>query len=172
EKTLARLAEAGLLGLEVGHRENTESGKRMLRRLAERYELVMTGSSDYHGFGKPNRLAEFTTEEAVLERIIAEGTGSAPFLPLRLRRWAACCPRPCWDGGCGDADDAARRHRACPRPRAWRHSRHRCGHAGGGDRPRRHAPARAGRSHREPSQTHQRSPYAVHAPARDPRSED
>ncbi|MBF0671586.1 MAG: PHP domain-containing protein [Salinibacterium sp.] len=81
EKTLARLVEAGLLGLEVGHRENTESGKRMLRRLAERYELVMTGSSDYHGFGKPNRLAEFTTEEAVLERIIAEGTGSAPFLP-------------------------------------------------------------------------------------------
>ena len=39
----------------------------------------MTGSSDYHGEGKPNRLAENTTTPEVLERLIAAGTGSEPF---------------------------------------------------------------------------------------------
>lgn len=81
ESTLARLVEAGLFGLEVGHRENTEPGKALLRRFAEQYDLAVTGSSDYHGLGKPNHLAENTTDEAVLERIIAEGTGARPFVP-------------------------------------------------------------------------------------------
>jgi predicted metal-dependent phosphoesterase TrpH len=81
DATIARFVAAGLFGLEVGHRENTERGKERLRRWAELHGLVMTGSSDYHGDGKPNRLAENTTDEAVLEQIIAAGTGSAPFMP-------------------------------------------------------------------------------------------
>ncbi|MCW4386513.1 PHP domain-containing protein [Salinibacterium sp. SYSU T00001] len=81
DATLKRLVDAGLFGLEVGHRENTEKGKRMLRSFAERHDLVMTGSSDYHGLGKPNRLGENTTDEAALERIVAEGRGSDPFAP-------------------------------------------------------------------------------------------
>ena len=79
ERSLAELVDAGLFGLELHHRENTESGKQKLARFAEKFGLAVTGSSDYHGDGKPNRLAENTTEPEVLERIIAEGTGAAPF---------------------------------------------------------------------------------------------
>jgi hypothetical protein len=42
---------------------------------------VVTGSSDYHGAGKPNRLAENSTAPDVLDAIIEAGTGSAPILP-------------------------------------------------------------------------------------------
>lgn len=79
--TFARMADAGLFGLEIDHRENTAEGKARLRELASEFGLVLTGSSDYHGEGKPNRLAENTTSPEVLDRIIAEGTGAAPFLP-------------------------------------------------------------------------------------------
>ena len=77
---LALLVEAGLFGLEVDHRENTRSGKVRLRELAAEFDLVLTGSSDYHGEGKPNRLAENTTHPAVLEQIVARGTGSRPYV--------------------------------------------------------------------------------------------
>ncbi|MCU1546770.1 MAG: phosphatase [Homoserinimonas sp.] len=79
EDKLAELVEAGLFGLEIEHRENTSSGKARLYELATKFGLIVTGSSDYHGQGKPNRLAENTTSGDVLESIIAEGTGSAPF---------------------------------------------------------------------------------------------
>ncbi len=79
EDRLKALVDAGLFGLEIHHRENTDSGKERLYELAESYGLVVTGSSDYHGEGKPNRLAENTTEPEVLERIVAEATGSIPF---------------------------------------------------------------------------------------------
>ncbi|MCX7521940.1 PHP domain-containing protein [Microbacterium sp. STN6] len=78
EATLARLVDAGLFGLEIEHRLNTPAGKERLRELAARFGLAVTGSSDYHGQGKPNLLGENTTVPAVLERIIAEATGSAP----------------------------------------------------------------------------------------------
>jgi predicted metal-dependent phosphoesterase TrpH len=79
EERLRLLVDAGLFGLEIHHRENTDSGTQRLCELAEKFGLVVTGSSDYHGDGKPNRLAENTTEPEVLERIIAEATGSVPF---------------------------------------------------------------------------------------------
>lgn len=79
DQVIRRLADEGLFGLEVGHRDNTEEGKARLRVLARRFGLEVTGSSDYHGLGKPNRLAENTTRPEVLERLIARGTGSAPF---------------------------------------------------------------------------------------------
>ncbi|ROQ03148.1 hypothetical protein EDF54_3387 [Rathayibacter sp. PhB93] len=69
ESMLPELVDAGLFGLEVEHRENTASGKRRLRELAARYSLVTTGSSDYHGTGKPNRLGENTTERATVDAI-------------------------------------------------------------------------------------------------------
>lgn len=75
------LADAGLFGLEIDHRENTEEGKVVVRRIAAELGLVATGSSDYHGTGKPNRLGENTTDLDVVERIVAEATGSAPVLP-------------------------------------------------------------------------------------------
>lgn len=78
EEMLEQLVDAGLVGLEVDHRENTEEGRATLRDWARRYDLVMTGSSDYHGDGKPNRLAENTTDPEALEAIIARSSGVAP----------------------------------------------------------------------------------------------
>ena len=80
EDSLAALVDAGLFGLEVHHRDNTPDGKDRLFELAAKFGLEVTGSSDYHGEGKPNRLAENTTSPEVLERLIARGTGSQPFV--------------------------------------------------------------------------------------------
>jgi predicted metal-dependent phosphoesterase TrpH len=79
EDYLAKLAAEGLFGLELDHRENTEDGKARLREVAAKFSLALTGSSDYHGAGKPNLLGENTTPPEVLDAIIAEATGSAPF---------------------------------------------------------------------------------------------
>ncbi|MDK1327110.1 PHP domain-containing protein [Arthrobacter sp. zg-Y1143] len=77
EGTFHEMIDAGLLGVEVNHRDNPEAGRDWLRRLAKDHNLLVTGSSDYHGTGKPNRLAENTTDPAVLAQIAGLGTGSA-----------------------------------------------------------------------------------------------
>lgn len=77
------LIDAGLGGLELDHRENTADGVAVLRKLAKKRDLIVTGSSDYHGAGKPNRLGENTTSEAMLKRILEAGTGSHPLYPAR-----------------------------------------------------------------------------------------
>ena len=66
---VAELVEAGLAGIEVDHRDHDEADRRRLRELAAGLGLLVTGSSDYHGTGKHNRLAEHTTEPKVLEAI-------------------------------------------------------------------------------------------------------
>jgi predicted metal-dependent phosphoesterase TrpH len=75
---IADLVDAGLAGLEIDHRDNSPQGKRWLHKLADRYGLIVTGASDYHGEGKPNRLGENITSPGALERILELGTGSAP----------------------------------------------------------------------------------------------
>jgi predicted metal-dependent phosphoesterase TrpH len=81
ESRLAALVEAGLFGLELRHRENKPEATARLTMLAVKYGLAITGSSDYHGEGKPNRLGENTTSPEVLERLIAQGRGAAPVYP-------------------------------------------------------------------------------------------
>jgi len=71
---ITTLATAGLAGFEADHRENTDAGKKVLRREARVHDLVLTGASDYHGAGKPNQLGENLTSISALERIISEGT--------------------------------------------------------------------------------------------------
>lgn len=78
EPMLAQLVDAGLVGLEVDHRENTREGRETLRAWAKRFGLVMTGSSDYHGEGKPNRLAENTTDPETLDALLARTRGVEP----------------------------------------------------------------------------------------------
>lgn len=80
DRVIAELVDAGLFGLEIHHRDNTDDGKVRLFELADKFGLAITGSSDYHGQGKANRLAENTTASDVLERIVAAGTGSTPFV--------------------------------------------------------------------------------------------
>jgi len=80
ERAVKQLVDEGLFGLEIHHRDNTDDGKVRLYELARKFGLVVTGSSDYHGQGKPNRLAENTTEPEALAAIVAAGTGSTPFV--------------------------------------------------------------------------------------------
>jgi len=78
DSVIRKLTDEGLFGLEVGHRDNTEDGKARLLKLAKKLGLEITGSSDYHGAGKPNRLAENSTSPEVLEKLVARATGSQP----------------------------------------------------------------------------------------------
>jgi 3',5'-nucleoside bisphosphate phosphatase len=80
-RVMSELVELGLAGLEIDHRENTEAGKRTLRDFAARNDLIVTGSSDYHGRGKPNLPGENTTSDDMVARLIDRGTGSAPVYP-------------------------------------------------------------------------------------------
>ena len=70
------LISAGLDGIEVDHRDHSESEKSELLRFAIENELIVTGSSDYHGTGKLNQLAEYTTHprqwEALEARALSE----------------------------------------------------------------------------------------------------
>lgn len=67
------MVDAGLGGLEVDHRDHTDADRRRLRDIAARLGLFVTGASDYHGSGKPNRLGENVTDPEVLEQVEAEG---------------------------------------------------------------------------------------------------
>jgi predicted metal-dependent phosphoesterase TrpH len=67
----ASLIAAGLDGIEVDHRDHSESEKSDLLRFAIENELIVTGSSDYHGTGKLNQLAEYTTHPRQWEAVEA-----------------------------------------------------------------------------------------------------
>lgn len=68
------MARAGLFGLEARHRDHTPLARRQVEEMAAELGLEITGSSDYHGTGKPNRLGENLTDEAVLARLEEQGT--------------------------------------------------------------------------------------------------
>lgn len=63
------LAEAGLFGVEIDHRDNPPAAIASLKATAKRLDLARFGSSDYHGSGKPNRLGENTTSPTVIEAL-------------------------------------------------------------------------------------------------------
>lgn len=50
--TIAALRDAGLSGIEVDHQEHDSDVRRELRAVARELDLVVTGSSDWHGAGK------------------------------------------------------------------------------------------------------------------------
>lgn len=81
ERMTREMLDAGLAGFELGHRENVEPALGRLRRLVERHDLIVTGSSDYHGLGKPNVPGENTTDDEMVQRIITRARGSAPVFP-------------------------------------------------------------------------------------------
>jgi len=65
----ADLITAGLDGIEIDHRDHQELERTALLRIALENDLVVTGSSDYHGTGKLNQLAEFSTSPEQWERL-------------------------------------------------------------------------------------------------------
>jgi predicted metal-dependent phosphoesterase TrpH len=75
------MIDQGLMGLEVFHRDVPEPARQWLLEVAKKHDLIVTGSSDYHGVhGKPNRLGENSTSEEMFNRILSAGTGSAAVL--------------------------------------------------------------------------------------------
>lgn len=72
EPALFELAEAGLVGLEVDHNDHDRRQREQLRGIAEDLDLVVTGSSDYHGAGKVGfDLGCNTTEPGEYERLMS-----------------------------------------------------------------------------------------------------
>lgn len=63
------LVAAGLNGIEVFHRDQSEEERAQLLEIARELDLAITGSSDYHGTGKLNQLGENTTAAAEWERL-------------------------------------------------------------------------------------------------------
>jgi len=65
----SELVAAGLNGIEVDHRDQNPAERAMLRTIAQELDLVITGSSDYHGTGKLNSLAENHTHREQWEKL-------------------------------------------------------------------------------------------------------
>jgi 3',5'-nucleoside bisphosphate phosphatase len=78
EAGLSRLKDAGLVGVEVDHEDHDRATREELRAVAERLDLVVTGSSDYHGTGKVGHDLGCNTTAADqldrLDRMIASRT--------------------------------------------------------------------------------------------------
>jgi len=68
----SELVAAGLNGIEVDHRDQNPDERAMLRVIARELDLVVTGSSDYHGTGKLNSLAENHTHREQWEKLEAQ----------------------------------------------------------------------------------------------------
>ena len=66
------LCEAGLNGIEVDHRDHSPAERDMLRAIAIEKNLIITGSSDYHGTGKMNSLGENWTSPEQWLRLESE----------------------------------------------------------------------------------------------------
>lgn len=77
---MREMIDAGLDGIEVDHRDNPPEARERLRALAASHGLIVTGSSDYHGAGKVNRLGEHTTASDMFWSLVERATGS-PYLP-------------------------------------------------------------------------------------------
>lgn len=78
EAAIAALRAAGLAGLEVDHPDHEPADRLRLGALAAELGMVVTGSSDFHGSNKVNRLGEETTEPAAYETLVAGAWGTRP----------------------------------------------------------------------------------------------
>ena len=59
--SFASFVDAGLDGIEIYHRDHSADQRTLLENIAADLDVLRTGSSDYHGNGKLNELAENTT---------------------------------------------------------------------------------------------------------------
>jgi len=69
EHAVARLTTLELDGLETRHPDHEPADVQRLTALADRYDLIPTGGSDYHGSRKAIRLGEIVSPEETLERL-------------------------------------------------------------------------------------------------------
>ena len=78
ESAIARLAAAGLDGIEVDHMDHDEPTRTRLRSLAAEHGLLTTGSSDYHGSRKSVELGAWTTDPEIYGEITRRASGAFP----------------------------------------------------------------------------------------------
>ncbi|WBO64021.1 PHP domain-containing protein [Streptomyces camelliae] len=78
EFRIAEMAEAGLDGIEVDHMDHDADARDRLRGLAKDLDLLVTGSSDYHGSRKTVSLGAYTTDPEVYGEITRRATGAFP----------------------------------------------------------------------------------------------
>ena len=72
EAALSHLRDLGLAGIEVDHQDHSEELRARLRAIAANLDLVVTGSSDYHGLGKVDHdLGCNTTDPEQYERLMS-----------------------------------------------------------------------------------------------------
>lgn len=71
-ETVNLMVDAGLAGLEADHRDHDASQAQRARDIAADRGLVVTGSSDFHGAGKPNLLGENVTAQAAYETLMSQ----------------------------------------------------------------------------------------------------
>jgi predicted metal-dependent phosphoesterase TrpH len=72
---IADLAAVGLAGVEVDHPDHDPADRELLRDLAKEHDLIVTGSSDYHGTNKSTPVAAETTAADALEELVARTSG-------------------------------------------------------------------------------------------------
>jgi len=68
-ETFKDYVEAGLDGIEVFHRDHSAAHQALLKEIASEYGVAITGSSDYHGEGKLNKLGENLTPQEEFEKL-------------------------------------------------------------------------------------------------------
>ena len=77
-QTVAHLKDCGLAGIEVDHYDHDRGDRQRLRALATELDLIVTGSSDYHGAGRTNdHLGCNLTADNQLERLLATAADNA-----------------------------------------------------------------------------------------------
>jgi predicted metal-dependent phosphoesterase TrpH len=79
DEMIVDLAAAGLHGLEVDHEDHSPVEREQIRTLATELDLIVTGSSDFHGTNKTVRLGANTTAPDQLERLLATATYGKPY---------------------------------------------------------------------------------------------
>jgi len=63
------MKDAGLNGIEVDHRDHGPEQRDNLRKIATELDLIITGSSDFHGTGKLNSIGENLTSPEQWQRL-------------------------------------------------------------------------------------------------------
>ena len=50
------MVDAGLAGIEIYYKDYSETDKSRFRTVADRYNLIALGGTDYHAFGTPGEM--------------------------------------------------------------------------------------------------------------------
>jgi predicted metal-dependent phosphoesterase TrpH len=78
DDTIAQMAAAGLVGLEVDHPDHDADDRAHAAALARDLGLIPTGSSDYHGTNKATRIGARTTDPRAYEQLLSLPAAISP----------------------------------------------------------------------------------------------